>query len=177
MQALTVAHAHTHAHTHVSANLIYYTGRSNALNIAERLGLDPAIVAAARKRLGTGAGAADAASVALEAARAQADAADAAAFTAAADLDAARVRAAAAAAAAAGAGSFVPVCSAQCIAAVVTALHQMYYSVWYRSRHHHVLANQLSKLLSMITCKMTLQLPISLLPTPCAHTAAPCRGP
>jgi putative hemolysin len=79
------------------------------LNIAECLGLDPAIVAAARKRLGTGAGAADAASVALEAARAQADAADAAAFTAAADLDAARVRAAAAAAAA-GAGSFVPVC-------------------------------------------------------------------
>lgn len=82
-----------HKRTHASANLIYCTGRSNALNIAERLGLDPAIVAAARKRLGTGAGAADAASVALEAARAQADAADAAAFTAAADLDAARVRA------------------------------------------------------------------------------------
>lgn len=46
-------------------------GRSNALNIAERLGLDPTIVAAARSRLGAGVAASNAAIGRLELVAAQ----------------------------------------------------------------------------------------------------------
>jgi dsDNA-specific endonuclease/ATPase MutS2 len=46
-------------------------GRSNALNIAERLGLDPSIVSAARSRLGAGVAASNAAIGRLELVAAQ----------------------------------------------------------------------------------------------------------
>ncbi|KAF6255024.1 hypothetical protein COO60DRAFT_258769 [Scenedesmus sp. NREL 46B-D3] len=71
-------------------------GRSNALNIAARLGLDPTIVAAARQRLAAGVAAANSAIQELEGVQEQLRQADMAAFAVGADLQQTKVCAAAA---------------------------------------------------------------------------------
>jgi dsDNA-specific endonuclease/ATPase MutS2 len=63
-----------------------YAGRSNALNIASRLGLDPSIVAAARQRLAAGVVAANSAIEELEGVQEQLRQADVAAFAVESDL-------------------------------------------------------------------------------------------
>ncbi|WIA43850.1 hypothetical protein OEZ86_010265 [Tetradesmus obliquus] len=67
-------------------------GRSNALNIASRLGLDPTIVAAARQRLAAGVAAANSAIEELEGVQETLRQADAAAFAVEADLQQTKTR-------------------------------------------------------------------------------------
>lgn len=68
------------------------TGRSNALNIAARLGLSPSIIAAARQRLAVGVAAANAAIEELEAVQEEARQADMLLFAVNANVEETKVR-------------------------------------------------------------------------------------
>lgn len=73
--------------THREDTCFCDSGRSNALNIAARLGLDPTIVAAARQRLSAGVAAANEAIQELEVAQDELKQADLAAFAVEADVN------------------------------------------------------------------------------------------